>query len=207
MSNDKFKNKYRIPSTRLQNWNYQWNAIYFITICTKNRFHYFGEIKHGKMNLSPIGAIADILWNELKNHFGNIELDAFVVMPNHIHGIIIINGQGDATNKTGNDRDGTGNAYGRDNACVVSTSPDTPRSSAPTTIGQQRFQHQGSHSISAIIGSYKSAVTKHAHRLGYTFEWQPRFYDNIIKETNSFVRVQSYIRDNPKKWDEDLFLK
>ncbi len=82
MNNDKYQNRYRIPSTRLQNWDYGWNAIYFVTICTKNRRHFFGEITNGKMHLSPVGAIADVLWHELTNHFDNIELDAFVVMPN-----------------------------------------------------------------------------------------------------------------------------
>ena len=85
-----YNNKYRIPSTRLQNWDYGWNAIYFVTICTKDRNHYFGEMKNGEMQLLPIGAIADVLWHELNNHFDNVQLDAFVVMPNHIHAIIII---------------------------------------------------------------------------------------------------------------------
>jgi REP element-mobilizing transposase RayT len=92
---DKFQNKYRIPSSRLQNWDYRWNAAYFVTICTKNRHHYFGE-----MNLSGIDIIADIMWYEIKNHSKNIELDAFVVMPNHIHGIIIINNSNGFTNAT-----------------------------------------------------------------------------------------------------------
>ena len=101
MNNDKYQNRYRIPSTRLQNWNYGWNAIYFVTICTKNRRHFFGEITNGKMHLSPVGAIADVLWHELTNHFDGIELDAFVVMPNHIHGIVVIN-DGDNGTTNGN---------------------------------------------------------------------------------------------------------
>ncbi|RKY77491.1 transposase, partial [candidate division KSB1 bacterium] len=88
---DKFKGKYRIPSTRLQNWDYRWNGYYFVTICTENKEEYFGEIKNGKMHLSPIGIIADVLWHEIKNHAKNVELGEFVVMPNHIHGIIILN--------------------------------------------------------------------------------------------------------------------
>lgn len=80
----KFQNKYRIHSFRLQNWDYSWDGIYFITICTKGRKHYFGEIVDGKMNLSKIGIIADILWHEIKNHAKNVELGEFVVMPNHI---------------------------------------------------------------------------------------------------------------------------
>lgn len=87
-----FKNKFRNETIRLQNWDYRWDGAYFITICTKNREHYFGEITKGKMNLSNIGVLADIFWHEIKNHAKNIKLDAFVVMPNHIHAILILNG-------------------------------------------------------------------------------------------------------------------
>jgi putative transposase len=106
---DKYKNRYRISSTRLQNWDYGWNGAYFITICTDNRINYFGDIYNGKMQLSNIGVIANILWYEIKNHGKNIELGEFIVMPNHIHGILILNHYNDAGTKTinpnGNDND------------------------------------------------------------------------------------------------------
>lgn len=218
MDNNKYRNKYRIPSTRLQKWDYGWNAIYFVTICTWHREHYFGEINNGAMCLSPIGTIANVLWHELKNHFNHIELDAFVVMPNHIHGIIAINNNG------GNGWDnggGNGGGNGRDNACVVSTEisemsdgmvvvPHTERVVSPRdvdaqTIGQRRFQHQGSGTLSSIVGSYKSAVSRHAHRLGYDFVWQSRFYDRIIRNNDALTRVQTYIVNNPLNWKEDKF--
>ncbi len=81
---DKFHHKYRISSSRLQNWDYGSNAMYFITICTHNREHYFGEIDHGKMQLSALGSNANVLWYEIKNHENHIELGEFVVMPNHV---------------------------------------------------------------------------------------------------------------------------
>lgn len=87
---DKFENKYRIPSARAQWWDYGSNAPYFITICTKNREHFFGEIKDGKMVLSGIGRMAYVFWMEIPVHFSFVVLDEFVVMPNHIHRIIII---------------------------------------------------------------------------------------------------------------------
>ena len=202
-NNGKYKNKYRIPSTRLQNWDYGWNAIYFVTICTKDRNHYFGEITDGEMQLSPVGAIADVLWYELENHFDNIKLDAFVVMPNHIHGIISINNHGENLDDRVNVYNG-GN--GRDNACVVSTLRDVPPlRDATKTIGQQRFQHQGSKTLSSIVGSYKSAVSRYAHMSGYDFAWQSRFYDNIIRNNDVLIKIQSYIIDNPIKWNDDKF--
>src|SRR5690554_8149802 len=86
----KYQNKYRIESARAQWWDYGWNGAYFITICTKNREHFFGEIKEGKMALSRLGVIADVLWHEIPNHSKYAELGDFVVMPNHIHGILIL---------------------------------------------------------------------------------------------------------------------
>ena len=95
---DKYQNKYRIDSTRLQNWDYRWNAPYFVTICTENMNHYFGEIVNGNMILSNQGILADVFWYEIKNHAKNIELDEFVVMTNHIHGILILKGNDDNDN-------------------------------------------------------------------------------------------------------------
>ena len=89
---DKFRNKYRIPSARLQHWDYRWAGAYFITICTQHRIHYFGEIENQKMILSHVGILADVFWHEIQNHAQNVELGEFVVMPNHIHGILILTG-------------------------------------------------------------------------------------------------------------------
>lgn len=89
---DKFQNKYRIPSARLQQWDYRWAGAYFITICTQNRIHYFGDIENGKMVLSNIGVLADAFWYEINNHAQNVELGEFVVMPNHVHGVLILSG-------------------------------------------------------------------------------------------------------------------
>lgn len=201
MDNNKYRNKYRIPSTRLQKWDYGWNAIYFVTICTWHREHYFGEINNGAMCLSPIGTIANVLWHELKNHFNHIELDAFVVMPNHIHGIIAIN-------NNVNNGDNIATTHDMVATHAVEATHALPLQSQPQsakTIGQRRFQHQGSGTLSSIVGSYKSAVSRHAHRLGYDFAWQSRFYDRIIRHNDAFTRVQTYIANNPLNWKEDKF--
>lgn len=109
---DKFQNKYRISSARLQNWDYGWNAPYFVTICTQNREHYFGEIVDGIMYFSEMGKIAQQFWHEIPDHFPFVILDAFVVMPNHIHGIIIINKTGDGRDDDGGDGCGNGRCNG-----------------------------------------------------------------------------------------------
>ncbi len=195
---NKYQNKYRIPSARLQNWDYRWAGAYFITICTQNREHYFGEIANGKMQLSQVGVIADILWYQITQHTQNVKLGAFVVMPNHIHGILIIN------ENPGND----GDVDNGDNGHAVETGHALSlQQQQPKTIGQQRFQNIGKNSIPSIVGSYKSAVTKHTHRLDFDFQWQTRFYDHIIRDDKSFQTISDYITNNPVNWPEDKFFK
>lgn len=223
---DKFQNKFRIPSARLQNWDYRWAAAYFVTICTQNREHFFGEIADnaGYIQLTNTGILADVFWHEIKNHAQNIELGEFVVMPNHIHGIVIINNNDECndrninayhndfenTSDNGNDNgNGNGNNNGNGNGNVetrhaLSLQPNQPNQPVQT-IGQQRFQNQGKNSLSSIIGSYKSVVTRHANRLGLPFAWQSRFYDHIIRDAEEFERIQNYIANNPKNWNNDKF--
>jgi REP element-mobilizing transposase RayT len=189
--NNKLKDR---KTPRLQTWDYRWAASYFITICTKNRLHYFGKIENAEMKLSNIGVIADILWYEIKNHAKNIELGEFAVMPNHIHGIIVITNFDDSDTNVG-----TGHALS------LQSEQSEQSEKSENITGQNRFQNIGKNSISSIVGSYKSAVTKHAHRLGYQFEWQTRFYDNIIRNTESYEFITEYITNNPAKWQEDKF--
>lgn len=159
--NDKYLNKYRISSARLQTWDYANKGAYFITICTKDRHHYFGHVINGKMVLTNAGVIADILWHEIKNHNKNIELGEFIVMPNHVHGILILDGKNDLMAVE------TGHALSQSALQIPDSIPKLP--------GQKRFQNQGKNSASSIIGGYKSAVTKHCNRLGIEFGWQTRF--------------------------------
>ena len=214
MKNNLYKNKYRIPSARLQNWDYRWNAAYFITICTAHMEHYFGEIYEHSMQLSHVGVLTDVFWYEIKNHAKNVELDAFVVIPNHVHGILVLNNENHSyRTEHSNDADV---ANRRDVACNVSTSNATPNNiqnnnpKKPATISKQKNEFMASispksGSVSVIIRSYKSAVTKHAHRLGFEFEWQTRFNDHIIRNPAEYKRIFDYIIDNPKNWGKDKF--
>jgi putative transposase len=240
---DKYQNKYRIASARAQWWDYGWNGAYFITICTRNREHYFGEIENGKMVLSPMGIIADILWHEIPNHASFVELGDFVVMPNHIHGILILdkpNGGNDnvvadndnvvtdnnnvvANNdidigigmvetghaetghvETGHLETGHAETGHLETGHALSLQTSDHRSN-PTVIGQKRFQHIGKNTVSSIIGSYKSAVTKHGNRLGLENGWQSRFHDYIIRNNAEYQYISNYIINNPVKWQEDKF--
>lgn len=240
----KFQNKYRIPSARLQNWDYRWAGVYFITICTKDRIHYFGEVKNGKMYLSPVGVLADVLWYEIKNHNKKVELGRYVVMPNHIHGILILNDENLIEPALNNiprlyveTLHATSQIHQMDQNILRATSPTSPvhsdktlhttSPSSPmdgsfketlhaTSLPENHEQLKNimfanispkSGSISTIIRSYKSAVTKHSNRLGLGFGWQTRFYDHIIRDEKSFHTITNYIINNPLNWDKDKFYR
>ena len=89
--NEKFQNKYRIPSARLKHWNYGSNGIYFITICTGRHECYFGNVQNGEMALNTIGRLAYDYWLDIPQYFSFVELGSFVVMPNHVHGVLHLN--------------------------------------------------------------------------------------------------------------------
>ncbi len=179
--------KYSNKHLRKQDWDYGWDAAYFITICTQQRECYFGHVEKGEMNLSHIGIIADVLWHEIKNHAKNIKLGEYIVMPNHVHGILILDG-----NLT------VGTTH-----VLSPQSKTTDPAESKKTIGQLRFQNQGKNTISSIVGSYKSAVSKHARRLGFDFSWQSRFHDHIIRDEHAYLNISNYIENNPAKWEED----
>ncbi len=186
------------------------------------------------MRLSDIGEYANQFWNEITNHFPFVILDSFVVMPNHIHGIVIIDkpydGKKSSNGATDDAVDGTpggasdgGTDGSRDVACNVSTTTtpttttntadnmDTNNTNNNTNFGYHHKNQQmanippKSGSLSTIIRSYKSVVTKNARKIHPDFEWQSRFNDHIIRNKNSFQRIRNYIINNPRNWDNDKF--
>lgn len=190
----KFNDKYRIPSARLQTWDYSAAGSYFVTICTKDRQCLFGEIRQKKMYLSEVGKIAETQWlqtMELRPDM-NLELGAFVVMPNHFHAIVII-----GNNEFNTKRRDAMNCNGRDAMHCVSTTTATP------SINQ--FGPQ-SKNLASIIRGFKSSVTTQAKKIGCTnFHWQTRYHDHIIRDAQSFQNIQQYIIDNPVNWAKDKF--
>ena len=199
---EKYQNKYRIQSARLQNWDYGSNAAYFITICTQNREHYFGEIENNKMQLSEIGKMANKYWFEIPEHFPFVKLDAFVVMPNHIHGIIVID-------KPNNDENIDVTVTATATAIVetqnfASLPPSPPLPPPPQSPSKNKFGPQ-SKNLASIIRGYKIGVTKNAKKINPLWQWQARYYDHIIKNDMAYQNIKEYIINNPKKWNDDKF--
>ena len=157
--------------TRLPQFDYAQQGAYFVTLCSRNRTCLFGEILNGEMRSTDLGQLARVTWHEIPTHFPHVELDASVIMPNHLHGVIII-------------------ADGRVGATHASPEPSGPPK----------------RSLGAIVGAYKSAVTKHANRLGLLPDrpiWQRSYYDHVIRSDAALGRIRQYIANNPARWAED----
>lgn len=160
----KNRQEYRIESSRLREWDYSNPWWYYVTINTKNHVAYFGLVEKEKVVLSEIGKVAEKCWQEIASHFENVESDYFVIMPNHIHGIIIIN-------------------------------------KAVETRHASSLHHKNL-TLSDVVGSFKSTVTKLIRELGYSdFSWQPRFYDRIIRNEKELYYIRKYIEQNLLKWE------
>lgn len=191
-----YKNRYRIDSARLNGWDYTAADIYFITICTKNKMHWFGEVTSetpgiASVKLSDIGLIVQEEWlrtPEIRADM-NLLLDEFVVMPNHFHGIIFI-GENDYNREDAMH----GDATHRDATHGVSTIKSTK-----IKFGPQRKN------LGSVIRGFKSAVTAKARIKHPGFTWQERYHDHIIRNHESFIKIQVYIINNPANWEGDTF--
>ncbi len=230
---EKFNNKYRIPSARLQSWDYGADGAYFITICTQNRRHLFGKVVNGEMQLNELGKLAEKYWLEIPNHFSFIELGNFVIMPNHTHGILIIDvhtpnvqtpklgvsihdiSDGDTTNDTTNVQT-TKLGVSADDISDGDTTDDTTNVQT-TKLGVSaddisdgdttnvKTPNLGVSTIGTIINQYKRIVTINARKIYADFGWQSRFHDHIIRDERAFKNIQNYIANNPMNWDKDKF--
>lgn len=188
---EKFQNKYRIPSARLSNWDYATAALYFITICSRNRFEYFGNVLNGRMELNELGKIAAAEWLKTFDLRPDMNLyqGEFVVMPNHFHAII---GIGENEYNTQSRRDAM--------HCVSTTTATITDNHKP----QNLFGPQ-SKNLASIVRGFKSSVTISARKINSGFAWQSRYHDHIIRNDESFQKIANYIINNPVKWQDDTF--
>ena len=244
------------------------------------------------MVLSDLGILAKYSWHEITNHCNSVELDAFVIMPNHVHGILLLTGnEKSGVDELGCHNDDGGAVETRHALSLLITNIDTDvgvpavetrhalsllnanadndvgvpavetrhalsllianadndvgvpavetrhalsplNANADNDVGvgvpgneqetrhalslpsyrqnlmkpgQCRFRNQGKKTISSIVGSYKSAISRHAHRLGLNFNWQSRFHDHVIRNDGAYQRIAEYIQNNPSNWQDDQF--
>ncbi|MDO4782693.1 MAG: hypothetical protein Q4A09_05670 [Capnocytophaga felis] len=185
-------------SVRLKDFDYSREGLYFITICCQNKAHYFGEIIDGEMRLNEIGEIAQKCWRDIPNHFKNVLLHSFVVMPNHIHGIIEIVTRVGANQHLPHNE--TANHHSPHNE---TTNQHLPDDNGAKYLSPLRGT---SNTIGSIVRGFKIGVTKWVrvntdiHQI-----WQRNYYEHIIRNEESYFKIHEYIENNPAKWEEDRF--
>ena len=167
-------------SIRLRHYNYCQPGSYFITICTHHRECLFGEILNGDMQLGEYGQIVSDCWQAIPEHFPQVQLDEFVVMPNHLHGILVL--------------------------ADLPEDMVLADMAMPCPYGGRRFGEPVAGSLSTIVGSFKSAATKYinqARGMKGMPVWQGRFYDHIIRDGGALENIRRYVRKNPQVWYQD----
>jgi len=203
--------KHNRRSIRLHGYDYALPNLYFITICTKNRKKLFGEIvemghHHQAMQLSDIGQVVEWHWQKIPNHFKNVKLHEFIIMPNHIHGIIEIfdNSVGEKHSSGNNQLDN----YTVGTQDVVSNK--RARYIVPLRPIKEKFGNPTKNSIPTIIRSFKGSVTRKINNIQNTHGntiWQRNYYEHIIRNEKSHQKICDYIRNNPIQWQYDKYYK
>ena len=169
----------RRHSIRLPGYDYTRLGSYFVTICSLEYKPIFGKVLNGEVKLNESGQIVTRCWSQLPSHFPQVELDAFIVMPNHIHGIINI----------------TKRSVGATHASPLQTEVRTRPGPKPGSLG-------------VIVGSFKSAVTRRINKLCNTPGtpvWQRNYFEHIIRSNKALDTIRRYILNNPTHWELDRY--
>jgi len=181
-NSNKFADKFKTKSSRLNNWNYSTPGFYFITIKTLNDNNFFGKIINNKMELSAIGEIANQCLIDISKHFLNITLDEYIVMPNHVHILILVETP--------------------DN--IVETHHGASLQIKYQNYHFHRLAIKSNQTIPKIINQFKSSVKRICNQKNLFFGWQTRFYDQIIKSETELNNIRQYIKNNPINWKNNF---
>ena len=174
-------NKHHRQSIRLKEFDYRQNGAYFVTICSHNKECLFGNVMNEEMQLNDAGRMVQAVWNEISSHYPGIETDTFIVMPNHIHGIIVLAGV-------------TPGVLIPDNSPINDTTVQQQPLSLPDIV--QRFK-------TMTIKQYSDGV-KQFHWKPYCDRlWQRNYYEHIIRNHESLNVIREYIINNPMQWEFD----
>jgi len=191
MAENKYLGLYRNGTNRQKKWDYNTSGAYFVTIIAHSRVHFFGSVVDGKMNLSTAGQIAMNTWFEIPNQYSFAKLGAFVVMPDHIHAIIIIDKSGSAQNE---------------DAEQSSSHNDTIPIDTVTEILEESGGFTGKHnpmfheSVGRVVRWYKGRTTFECGKAGVPIKWQRLYYDKIIRDEMAYKAITHYIEQNPANW-------
>ena len=209
------------PRATWHNYN---GGRYFVTFCTKNHELYFGDVVDGRMELSEIGKYALKCIEKIPEINDNVAVPEFVVMPNHVHMIVIIDNPIEWPDderlsqfdqrlpQWDSPRAQNGNMMLASGTVGLSYHGSRWDESTIDDFQQdinEEMQRRSNCSgrLSRIIGQYKSAVTKYANEHDISFAWQPRFHDHIIRNWTEMNHIAQYIQHNPEKWELDRFYK
>ena len=180
-------NPSRRRSTRIPGYDYAGPGMYFVTICTRVREGILGEVVGQQVLLSPEGRIAAEYWRDIPRHFPGVELDEWIVMPNHVHGIIVIEGRGEAFGEVVTRSDGS-----------------SPPNASPLHIPRPHGTAKGS--VGAVVQNYKSVSSRWINRVrgaGGRSVWQRNYYEHVIRGDDDLARIRTYITENPLRWELD----
>ncbi len=186
--------KHDRKTIRLNGYDYAQNGAYFVTICIKNKECISGEILDGVIVLNDAGEMIQSVWNGLPEHYPHVELDQFVVMPNHMHGIVVISND--------NCR---GGVFPPSDASHVSSPPPINRKDGLIYKGGETPPLRG-RSLGQIVAYFKYQTTKQINQRRDTPGipvWQRNYYDRIIRNETELNRIRVYILNNPLKWHLD----
>ncbi|OGJ56493.1 hypothetical protein A3D88_03900 [Candidatus Peribacteria bacterium RIFCSPHIGHO2_02_FULL_52_16] len=177
-----FRNRYRVASHRKRETDYAASTCYFVTICTKDRMPWFGEIRNGIMGLSDVGCVIREEWERNAILRPDIQLGLSVIMPNHIHGIMYID------------------------AVEIDRWSISPRSIQQSISGAVAscipLARRRAGELGSIIAQFKGACTKHISAMGYTdFAWQRNYHDHIIRDKYAYNAIEQYIVENPRRFE------
>lgn len=225
MMHDLFQNRYRIPSARATWHNYN-GGIYFVTICTRGQEQYFGEISNSEMHLSEIGHYANEQIRNVQTHYPYAQIPLWVVMPNHLHAIVVIDSNNVPYERRGVETWRAASHMIAETQNVTSNMISETQNAASIMISETQHDEsnmnietwraaslQGRHIanmqgwLSVVVGGIKSAVTKFANQNKILFSWQSRFHDHIIRKTDELNRIADYIENNVLRWEQDKFYR
>ena len=205
---------------RLREYDYAQDGAYSVTVCTDWRTHLFGRVTDGRMELNAVGRIVEKVWHELPEHYPHVELDAFVVMPDHVHGIVVLVGGdseagsdsvptlGSATVGSRPEEAGYKPALTQDEAPAHDGAREEEAGLKPAPTQDARTQDEAPtkvrrHGLSEVVRGFKTYSGRRVNGLRGTpgvAVWQRGYYEHVVRNEEDMNRIRQYFLENPLRW-------